>query len=74
MAQPARAEEKPATLEDRLHFMEEKVQSMEGLGGSLLSALPPSALASDALSRLEARLDEERGQKNFRTWNKSAAE
>ncbi len=37
MVQPARAEEKPATLEDRLHFMEEKVQSMEGLLGISLS-------------------------------------
>jgi putative transcriptional regulator len=34
------------------------VQSLEGLGGSVLSALPASAMASDALSRVEARLDE----------------
>ena len=37
MVQPAQAQEKPATLEDRLHFMEEKVQSMEGLLGISLS-------------------------------------
>lgn len=34
------------------------VQSLEGLGGSVLSALPASTMASDALSRIEARLDE----------------
>lgn len=34
------------------------VQSLEGLGGSVLSGLPASAMASDALSRIEARLDE----------------
>ena len=34
------------------------VRDMEGLGGSVLSELPPSAMAGDALSRLEARLDE----------------
>jgi putative transcriptional regulator len=34
------------------------VQSLEGLGGSVLSALPASAMAGDALSRIEARLDE----------------
>ena len=34
------------------------VQSLEGFGGSVLSALPASAMASDALSRIEALLDE----------------
>ncbi len=34
------------------------VRSMEGLGGTMLGALPPSAMASDALGRVEARLDE----------------
>jgi putative transcriptional regulator len=34
------------------------VQSLEGLGGTMLSALPASAMAGDALSRIEARLDE----------------
>lgn len=34
------------------------VRDMEGLGGSVLSDLPPSAMTGDALSRIEARLDE----------------
>lgn len=34
------------------------VQSLEGLGGSVLSTLPASAMANDALSRIEAMLDE----------------
>lgn len=34
------------------------VHGMETLGGSVLSELPPSAMADDALIRLEARLDE----------------
>jgi putative transcriptional regulator len=34
------------------------VRDMEGLGGSVLCELPPSAMAGDALARLEARLDE----------------
>ncbi len=34
------------------------VKVMEACGGSVLSALPPVAMASDALSRIEARLNE----------------
>ena len=34
------------------------VRDMEGLGGSVISALPPSAMADDSLASLEARLDE----------------
>lgn len=34
------------------------VRNLEGLGGSVLDAQPPSAMADDALARLEARLDE----------------
>ena len=34
------------------------VRNLEGLGGSVLDELPPSAMADDALARLEARLDE----------------
>ncbi len=33
-------------------------QSIENLGGSLLSSLPPTEMASDAFRQLEARLDE----------------
>jgi len=34
------------------------VASMEGIGGSILSALPPMAMADDALRRIAARLDD----------------
>jgi putative transcriptional regulator len=34
------------------------VRGMEGLGGSVLNELSPSAMADDALARLETRLDE----------------
>lgn len=34
------------------------VKLMEACGGSVLSTLPPAAMASDALSRIEARLNE----------------
>jgi len=34
------------------------VASMEGIGGSILSALPPMAMADDAFRRLETQLDD----------------
>ena len=34
------------------------VQSLEGVGGALLSDLPPEIMPGDALSRIEAQLDE----------------